>query len=151
MDFTAESKASSGLPTVCGLRRGKREERDAHLKRRSVRFGKGVKPFHRAMRGRKRAARYVIMALARLERRLFAHNALTIDMVHHAARIGNPPMPRQQLDLFVRSVLDADVINPEPLARFRVRLFREEVHRDPHGDALSDGGVLEEFFHRFSR
>ena len=88
------------------------------------------------------------MALPRQQQRLFAHHALAFDVVDRPAPIGDPPMPGQQLDRFVRAVFDPDVIDPEPLAHLNLRLIGQKTDRDTHGDALGNRGVLEKLFHR---
>jgi hypothetical protein len=47
----------------------------------------------------------------------------------------------------LRVVLDADVIDPEPLPSLNTRLFRKEIHRDSHGDPIGGRCMLEKLFH----
>lgn len=68
-------------------------------------------------------------------------------MIDHAARIGDPPMPRLQLDRIIRIILYPDVIDPEPFAGFRLGLLRQEIHRHANGDVMGNGGVLKKLFH----
>jgi hypothetical protein len=56
-------------------------------------------------------------------------------------------MPGQQLHGLLRRVLDPDVIDPEPFARFHPGLFRQEIHRDAHGDPSGRGGMVEKRLH----
>ena len=91
------------------------------------------------------------MALTRMQHGLFSDDAFTLDEVHRAAPIGNAPVPRPELHRVVRMVFYADMIDPEPLARLYPRLFGQEIHRDPHGDAVCHGVVLEKLFHGLSK
>lgn len=56
-------------------------------------------------------------------------------------------MARAQLERFMRTIFDPDVIDPEPLARLRVRLLRQEIDGHPDGDPVGNGSVLEQLFH----
>ena len=87
------------------------------------------------------------MALPRMEDRLFADHAIAFNQIEHPARIGDPPVPGQQLHRLRRIVLNPDMIEPKPLACLDLRLIGQEIDRDPHGDAFSDRGVLEQLFH----
>lgn len=68
--------------------------------------------------------------------RLFSNHTFTIDMIHQAAPIGNPPMARHELDSFIRAVFDPDVIDPEPSTCRHMRLFGQKIHSDPNGDSV---------------
>ena len=87
------------------------------------------------------------MALSRRECGVFTHDTFTIDMIHHSARIGDPPVTGAQLQRLMRAVFDADVIDPEPLASLRMRLLRQEIDSNPNGNPFGNGSMLEEFFH----
>jgi len=130
--------------------RSEREEGDAHLHRRSVLTVKGVETFHRPVRRFERAARHVIVRLAGRERGLFADHSVAIDDADPPFAIGDPPVSAPERHGLVRSVLDPDVIDPEPLADLGPRLFGHVIDRDPHGDVVRDGGMGEEKFHRAS-
>ena len=67
-----------------------------------------------------------------------------VDEADHAARIGDPPMARAQLDRVGTAVLDADVIDPEPAPRLGARLVGHEVDRDPHRHPGGHRRVLEQ-------
>ena len=92
------------------------------------------------------------MALARLQGWLFAHHPIAFDQVDHPAPVGDPPVPGQQLHRPVRTVLDPDVIDPEPFARAinraGMRLFRQKVHGDPHSDPVGYRRMLKKRFHK---
>ena len=61
--------------------------------------------------------------------------------------VGDPPVAGEQLNRLVGIILDPDVIDPEPLPRLDPRLLRQEIDRDPHGDAIGHGSVLEQLLH----
>jgi Kef-type K+ transport system membrane component KefB len=56
-------------------------------------------------------------------------------------------MAGQQLDRLVGIVFDPDVVDPEPFARLDLRLFGQKIDRHADGDAVGQGGVLEQFLH----
>ena len=47
------------------------------------------------------------------------------------------------MDALVRTVFDADVIDPEPFPGLWAGLFGQEVHRDPNGYPVGHCGMLE--------
>ena len=79
------------------------------------------------------------MAFAGAEHRLFANHAVAIDMVNHAATIGDPPMPRHQLHGFIAAIFDTDMIGPEPASLRGHGLFRQKIWCNAHSDALGAG------------
>ena len=81
------------------------------------------------------------MALPRHQHRLFADHAFAIDMADQTRTIGDPPVPGLELDAFVRAVLDADVIDQNHLPASLD--CRAEIDRDPDGDPVGRGGMLE--------
>jgi hypothetical protein len=54
---------------------------------------------------------------ARLDHRLLADHALALDLVTAAAAVADRPFAADQLDALSPSILDADMIGPEPAAR----------------------------------
>ena len=105
----------------------------------------GVEAFHRTARRIERTAGYVIVTRTRFQHGLFAHHPFTIDMADHPGAIRDPPVAGNQLNPFMRSVFDADVINPEPFRRLGLALFGQEIHRDADGNTVGHGTVLKEF------
>ena len=99
------------------------------------------------MRRGQRAARHIIMALPGPEQRLFTDYPIAFDQIDHAASIGDPPVPGQQLNRVRSGILDPDMIDPEPFTCLDPRLFGQKAHRDAHGDPVGDGSMLEKLFH----
>src|SRR3954453_19097362 len=82
-----------------------------------------VRAAHRAERRVERAARRVLEALARTEPGLLADDARAAHLFDPTVRVGNDPMPVQQLNRFAAVVRDADGIEKEVLAPGGVRAF----------------------------
>src|SRR5690348_8221018 len=119
---------SGSVLTLAGLgRRGERKEGDSYFERLAALAVEGVETLHRPMGRVQWAARDVIVALPWLQHRLLSHHTLAIDDIHPPARIGDPPVAADELDLAVRTVLDPDMVDPEPLAVLRARLFGKEI------------------------
>ena len=87
------------------------------------------------------------MAGARLQQRLLTDHAFAIHMIDHPASIRDPPVSAYQLHLFVRIILDANMVNPEPLVRIRMRLFGKEIYGHADRNSICDGCVLKQLLH----
>lgn len=105
-----------------------------------------IEPFHRTVWCIERAPADIIVTFARSQDRLFADDSFPVHMRDKARTVGDTPMARDKLHPLVRPVFDAYMINPEPLAVVRLRLFGKEVHGNPDGNPVGSGGVLEKLF-----
>lgn len=83
------------------------------------------------------------MRLARMQHRLFANHPIAINKVHDTAPVSDPPVAGEQLRGLIGVVLNANVINPEPLASVHARLFGQKVHCHTNSDPIGDRGMLE--------
>src|SRR5215472_11383938 len=87
---------------------------------------------HDAGRGRQRSAAGILEALTRAEDRLLADNAGAANFLHPSLAVGDLPVAVAQLDRFLASVFDPDVVGPyvTVLGRRRAILEIERLHRD---------------------
>src|SRR5688572_19454117 len=105
-------------------------------------------PLHPAGRGRQRAARDIVERSARLDHRLLSDHAFALHLVAGAAAVGDRPFAADQLDGAARTILDPDVIGPEPAAATRLGLLGQEADGDPDGDVTGRGAMRKEAFHK---
>jgi hypothetical protein len=86
-----------------------------------------------------------------MQDRLLANDSVAVDQVDRPARVGDSPVPGEQLDGVGGVVLDPDVIDPEPLSRLDPRLFGQKIDCDPNRYPRGDPSVLEEIYPRESK
>ncbi len=103
--------------------------------------------FHGAMRRIERAARNIIVRLARLNDRLFSDDTFAVNMVETAMPVTDPPVPGQQLNRGIAVIFNPDMISPEPAQTVNIRLLRQKCDRNPNGDAFGSFGIGEKRIH----
>ncbi len=94
---------------------------------------------HRTEGRRQRAARRVFKGLSRLENRLFADDARTVDLLRMTRAVHDRPMPVQQLDGRVTDIRDSNRIEKKPTTSGRIAVFRREARTDLDADTRGFG------------
>ena len=92
-----------------------RERRDLRVEALASLGHHLVGAFHQPEGRGQRAAGGVLERLARLEDRLLADDTRAADLFDFVFRVGDDPVPRQQLDGLAAVVRDRDRIEEEPL------------------------------------
>lgn len=85
-----------------------------------------IRAFHESFHSFENAEAVVLMRLARHDGWLFSDDALTFYLLHAFFRVVNKPMTAEELDGFVRLVLDGDKISEDEFALDCIGLSVEE-------------------------
>src|SRR3546814_64773 len=115
-----------------GRRERKLRDRDEHL--RSVAEFHHIASDHRSAGRRERTARYIVKRATRLDQRLFADDALALDLADLPVAVADLPVAIEELRRERAVIFDPDMIGPEPAPERRMRLFGQIADRHAHRD-----------------
>lgn len=120
---------------VNGTRLDELEDRGLRFELRSIGALHVKTPSHRAEGRWEWAARSVFEGLARLERRLFAHDAGAVDFFGMAGAVDDRPMAIEKLNGGVAFVGDVDRVEEEPSTRLGVAVLWRIAGANPDANA----------------
>jgi ribulose-phosphate 3-epimerase len=125
-----------GTVLVQGARHGQGEFRHRCIEATSVLGHHTVATLHGAHRGGDGAAAGVFELLAGAQQGLLADHASAFDFLHRALRIGDDPVPADQLGRGLTGVADGDAIGEDVAVRFDAGLLLDVLGHGPDFDGV---------------